>query len=171
MRDIHNAPEELLLILWVVLDTNTHMCMCKCTTRVITPWPYPTKRSRVWQSPPLWKTIGDLPVFSQTRSHAYPPCVVRYRSHTFSVVPMLVTLAVVRMQSHWPVVNHTLIQMHPNNILTWTYFNCLGKIDCIQILVSDKPVFSIIWVYLDNLTKFAVKNTWYPRVYIDMLPS
>ena len=44
------------------------------------------KKSRGCQSPPLWKTMGNLPVFSQARSHAYPR-VMRYISHAFLGTP------------------------------------------------------------------------------------
>ena len=147
--------------------------MCKCTTSNIKTWRYTTKRSRVWQSLPLWKTMGDLPIFSQTRRHGNPPVLWDTEatpSRWLLWTTWLVTLPVFRMQPHWPVANHTLKPMYPNNIFIWTYFNCLGKIDYIKILVSDKTVL-LIWVYLDNRTWFAGNNTRHPQLYADMLPT
>ena len=134
--------------------------MCKCMASDIKPWRFVTKTSRVWQSPPLWKTMGCLLVSSQTRSHADPPVLWdtgSTPSRWLLCTTWLVTLPIVWMQSHWPVVNHTLIQMHPNNILIWTYFNCLGKNwlhqDTGECLLTYKA--ACHFVYLSGIRQFT----------------
>ena len=118
------------------------------------------------------KTVGDLPVFRQARSYAYPLCCE-------ILEPRLPGGSYVRSGS-W---RHLLFECSPTGQLLITrLYHCtptafyygiistaLVRIDRIKIPMSDKAVLLILSVY--NRTWFAVDNTRHPHVCTDMLPT